>query len=395
MDVISASASSLFASRASQQGQLENLAKRQLSSALELFTEKKYDEAISTFKRAIALAPLSSTATNAYDYMARSYLMKEDVRSAIAAYEESLRGDPTNAETHAALGNIHVTQGDMEKAKAAYLQAVRLDPNSANRYSLGQAYLELGDYGNAEAQFKAVKELEPSKANGDYGLGLVYAKQGNARDAINAFERAISLEKDFWYAHTELGYVLADLGERDKATELVGEMTGKADDLADTLSAYIYEKTPAQMVAVFATSTFQKSLGPKTAVSSLGDYLANPGDQQTFSMIFAFDKAMDEQSVENVLNWSISRAYDYGRGTTYNFGMPVPETEVSLDRYPVSVSYNAEEQTATVLFRVTQNATGDGTLDPSHIKFTFSGNDVLGLKISDQADEYSGFSGFA
>jgi hypothetical protein len=28
---------------------------------------------------------------------------------------------------------------------------------------------------------------------------------------------------------------------------LVGEMTGKADDLADTLSAYIYEKTPAQM----------------------------------------------------------------------------------------------------------------------------------------------------
>lgn len=395
MDVISANASSLFVSRSGQQAQLENLAQRQLSSALELFTEKKYDEAISTFKRAIALAPLSSTATNAYDYMARSYLMKEDVKSAIAAYEESLRGDPTNAGTYASLGNIHVTQGDMEKAKAAYLQAVRLDPSSANRYSLGQAYLELGDYSNAITQFKAVKELEPGKPNGDYGLGLVYAKQGRSDEAINAFEQAISIQRDFWYAHTELGYVLTDIGERDKAGELVSEMTGKADDLADTLSSYIYEKTPAEMVAVFATSTFQKSLGPKTAVSSLGDYLSNPGDQQTFSMIFAFDKAMDEQSVENVMNWSISRAYDYGRGTTYNFGMPTPETEVSLARYPVSVSYNADEQTATVLFRVTQNATGDGTIDPSHIKFSFSGTDVLGLKISDQADEYSGFSGFA
>ena len=395
MDVISASASSLFVTRSDQQAQMENSAQRQLSSALELFTAKKYDEAITVFKRAIGLAPLTSTATNAYDYMARSYLMKEDPRSAIAAYQESLRANPTNAETHGSLGNIYVTQGDMEKAKASYLQAVRLDPSSANRYALGQAYLELGDYRNAEEQFRQVKDLEPGKPNGHYGLGLVYAKQGRADDAINAFQRAISIQKDFWYAHAELGQVLADVGERDKASELVGAMTGKADDLAGTLSAYIYEKTPAEMVAVYATSTFQKSAGPRTTVASLGSYLSNPGDQQTFSMIFAFNKAMDEQSVENVRNWTIFRAYDYGRGTTYNFGMPVPDTEVALDRYPVSVSYNPEEQTATVLFRVTQNANGDGTIDPSHIKFAFSGNDVLGLKISDKADEYSGFSGFA
>jgi hypothetical protein len=75
--------------------------------------------------------------------------------------------------------------------------------------------------------------------------------------------------------------------------------------------------------------------------------------------------------------------------------MAVANTEVSPDRYSVSVSYNTEEQIATVLFRVTQNANGGGTIDPSHIEFAFSGNDVLGLKISDQADEYSGFSGFA
>jgi hypothetical protein len=112
-------------------------------------------------------------------------------------------------------------------------------------------------------------------------------------------------------------------------------------------------------------------------------------------MIFAFNKDMDEQSVENVLNWNIDRANDFGRGTVYNYGMPPPQTEISLDRYPVSVSYNAEDRTATVLFRMTQNAAGDGTLDPSHIKFSFSGTDVFGQKIGDQADEYSGVSGFA
>lgn len=395
MDITSANASSLFSTRANQQAQLENLAKRQLSSALELFTEKKYDEAITTFKRAIALAPLSTTATNAYDYMARSYLMKKDVRSAINAYQESLRANPTDANAHVQLGNIHVTQGDLEKAKASYLEAVRLDPSSPNRYSLGQAYLELGDYRNAEAQFKRVKELEPGKPNGDYGLGLIYAKQGKTQEAIGAFERAIAKQKDFWFAHVELGYALTEIGERDRAAEIVSGMRGKADDLADTLDAHIYEKTPAQMLAVFATSTFARFSGPKTSVASLDSYLTVPGGQQTFSMIFAFNKAMDQQSIENVLNWNISRATDLGRGSAYNYGMPVPATEVSLDRYPVSVSYNAEDRTATVLFRVTQNAAGDGTLDPSHIKFSFSGSDVFGLKISDKADEYSGVRGFA
>lgn len=395
MDIISASASSLFSTRANQQAQMENLAQRQLSSALELFTAKKYDEAIATFKRAIALAPLSSTATNAYDYMARSYLMKEDVRLAIGAYEESLRANPTDANAHAQLGNIHVTQGELGKAKAAYQEAVRLDPSSANRYALGQTHMELGEYGNAEAQFRAVRDLEPAKPNGDYALGQLYARQGKTQDAINAFQRAIGLQKDFWFAHAELGYVLADIGERDKAAEIVGQMRGQADDLANTLDAYIYEKTPAQMLTVFATSTFARFSGPKTPVADLGTYLTSPGGQQTFSMIFAFNKDMDTQSVENVRNWSISRADDFGRGTTYNFGMLLPQTEINLDRYPLSVSYSGEDRTATVLFRVTQNGAGDGTLDPSHIKFSFSGNDVFGLKISDQADEYSGFSGFA
>lgn len=395
MDVISTNASALFSTRASQQAQLENLAQRQLSTALELFTERKYDEAIATFKRAIALAPLSSTATNAYDYMARSYLMKEDVAAAIAAYQESLRGNPTNANAYVQLGNIHVTQNDMEKAKQAYLQAVRLDPSSSNRYSLGQAYLELGEYANATTQFQAVKELEPGKPNGEYGLGLVYARQGRTQEAVSAFERAISLQQDFWFAHVELGYALTELGERGKAAEIVLGMRGRADDLADTLDAYIYEKTPARMLAVLATSTFARFSGPKTPVADLGTYLQASGGQQTFSMIFMFNKDMDERSVENVLNWNISRAHDQGRGTVYNYGMPVPETEISLDRHPVSVTYSAEERIATVLFRVTQNAAGDGSLDPSHIKFSFSGSDAFGQKISDQADEYLGVRGFA
>jgi hypothetical protein len=51
--------------------------------------------------------------------------------------------------------------------------------------------------------------------------------------------------------------------------------------------------------------------------------------------------------------------------------------------------------TATVLFKISQNSTATGTIDPSHINFTFSGKDVLGLSMDKSADMYSGFSWFA
>jgi tetratricopeptide (TPR) repeat protein len=395
MGVFDVSATSLFPTSASQNARMENLAQRVLSNALEQFVARKYDDAISTFKRAIGMAPRSSTAIDAYDYLARAYLAKDDSRAAIDAYQQSLRLEPRNAGAHLALGNIYISLEQPDKAQAAYEQAVRLDPSATNRYALGQSYLEAGRYRDAELQFKLVREQEAGKPNGDYGLGLVYARQGRNTDAIAAFERAISLQRDFWYAHAELGYVLTDSGEREKALEIAGTLQEAAPDLAATLSAYITQETPPRMIAAYATGTFPKTLGPRTQVADLGEYLADAGDQQTFSMLFQFSKPMDAISVENVLNWRIARSLDTGHGDAYNFGMPPPATEISLSPYPVSVSYDEEAMAATVLFRIQQNATADGTLDPSHIQFSFRGSDVFGVGMDAAADQYTGFSGFA
>ena len=62
---------------------------------------------------------------------------------------------------------------------------------------------------------------------------------------------------------------------------------------------------------------------------------------------------------------------------------------------PTYVIYDTDTQTATLGFTITQNETADGTIDPSHIVFTFDGEDVYGLSISGNGDEYSGFSGSA
>lgn len=397
MGILDVDSTGLFVSAADQNAQMESFAQRGLTQALQLFTEERFAEAIPVFKRAIGMSPRSSTALNAYDYLARSYLSLEekDTRSAIATYQQSLRLAPDQAATHMALGNIYFDEQDYEQAQAAYAQAVKLDGSASNRYSLGQALLELGRYDDAERQFLKVDELSPRKPDGDFGLGLTYARQGRAEEAISAFRRAVDTQEDFWFSYEELGFVLADQGEFEQAQALVDTLAPQAPELAATLSRYITQQTPPEMVSVYSTSTFLYTLGPRTPVAALGDYLTEADSRRTFSMVFQFSKSMDAQSVENVLNWSISRSLDTGKADGYNFSLPVPATEITLPATPSSVEYDAETGSATVFFSVSQNATANGTLDPYHIKFKFQGVDADGQAMNRQADEFTGFIGIA
>ena len=54
--------------------------------------------------------------------------------------------------------------------------------------------------------------------------------------------------------------------------------------------------------------------------------------------------------------------------------------------------YDAVNLRATVTFSLSQNADGNGTLDPSHLVFKFSGTDADGKKMDPNADQYDGFA---
>jgi hypothetical protein len=51
--------------------------------------------------------------------------------------------------------------------------------------------------------------------------------------------------------------------------------------------------------------------------------------------------------------------------------------------------------TATVSFKIQQNSTADGTIDPSHLEFKFSGKDTYGNTMDTDFDQFIGFSGVA
>ncbi len=398
MSIFDVNARTLFIAANAQARGMQNLALRALNAGLEAYVAKKYDEAIVALKRAASLDPKSATADNAYDYLGRAYTQLGDNAAAIRTYRESLRLNPNQPAIQLALGNVYFMEERVEEAVAAYQQAVKLDPNVMNRYSLGQGYLALGRYADAERQFEQVRQMAPREPQADTALGQTYAKQGRADDAVRAFQRAIDLQRDYWTAHSEMGYVLADNGEIERARAIAEQLQANDADLAARLDQYIYEKAPARMVASYTDDRFTPffaSKGPGTRLTDLSPKLAAPDSEHLFAMSFRFDKPMDRASVQSVDNWSIARATAANRAHAYNFGNTPPATEVLPPARPTMVLYNEADRTATVLFVLRQNAQGNGTIDPSHIVFGFRGQDVLGIAIDSAGDEYSGFSGFA
>lgn len=392
-------ASAIFGSMGNKSERLANIALQELDKGLTNYTNKNYEGAAENFKKAVRLAPGSDTAINAHDYMARTQVKQGKPEEAIASYKNALKIDPKRDDLHALLGNIYTTEKRYDEAAASYALAVKNNPSAPNRYSLGQGYLAAGRLDEAKAQFEMVKQLSPKDGFGSFGIGQVYAKQERYDFAIQAFQDAINAKDDYWEAYSEMGYALVDSGDKSGAVDVVEGLLKNDEVLGKNLQQYIYEKSNPKMVATYASEiygNFSTKLGPGTQVAGLNSYLttAGAGAQQTFSMVFQFSKPMDQRSIENVFNWSIERASGTGRGDGYNYDMQVNDSEVAIERLPLGVYYDEKEMTATVLFNIRQNDTATGTIDPSHINFSFSGKDVAGMSMDRSADTYSGFSGF-
>ena len=392
---IQINADALFGATNGQEAQsrLTALSQSALANGTTLYQKGNYDAAAKEFRRAISLDPSQDNAVKAYNLMATAYIKENKPDEAIKAYKSSLKVDPTNDATNVSLGNIYFNQGNYTDAVKQYEAAVKSSPtSSANIYSLAQGYLAAGRYKDAEAQFQKIIRMSPKQYSGYYGLGQTYSKEGNTQAAIAQFQKVISLKPNFYNVYVDLGSAYADLGQTDKAKQQLRILQQQSPNMASTLSAYITKVTKPKFMAAYSTGGFVTGLGPGTHVSTLDPSLVAPNASKTFNMTFFFSKQMDASSVQNPLNWSITKAAAGSSGGAYNWGMAAPATDIPVSPIPISVQYDASSQMATLSFNISQDAAADGTIDPSHIQFKFSGKDVYGNTMNTSGDQYSGIS---
>ncbi|MGQ9646727.1 MAG: tetratricopeptide repeat protein [Thermodesulfobacteriota bacterium] len=380
----------LFSANLHPQDQFETLANSALSRGIGLYQKGNYEAAVKEFRRSIALSPYSSYTQDAYHYMVQSLLKLDQTDEAIKAYQEAIRLDPTNESYHVHLGNIYFSVEKYDEALAEYKVAVRVNPTaSLNWYSLGQAYKQIGSYTEAEQVFQKISSQSPIDAA--LGLGQTYRLMGRYEEAIFQLKSAIAMNKDLGYAYFELGLVYTDQKDFDKAQEQASLLSAMDQSLASQLSDYIYVHKSPRILAAYSTD-FLTTYGPGTKLSDLNPSLSTPNASENFTIHFIFNKEMDESMITSPAYWSITRADGRNLGGAYNWSLPLPPTEVTVSPLPIRVIYNDNLLTADVTFRITQNASGDGTLDPSHLVFAFHGLDAYGIAMDPSADEYSGIS---
>jgi tetratricopeptide (TPR) repeat protein len=392
----SSSADSLFSATLTQSNGLEGLANAALQRGIDAFMRKDFEGAVKEFRRSAGIGRGSSFAADAAQYLAMSYLQLGDTENAVKAYKSAFQIDPYRDDIHIKLGNLYFSQGKYEDARGEYAEAVRLNPSTVNRYALGQAYIELERFSDAETQYREIQRLAPQEAGGYLGMGQVYSRQGQHEEAIRQFKEAVSRDADLYDAYAQMGYSYADLGDMESAQDMVDTLERlEQTDLADTLGRYMYKVDPPKMLFAQSASTFPFPMGKGTPLVALNSYLMNPNASSTVSIQIQFDKQMDRESIENPVNWQISRATGQGPGQAYNFGLPISPNEAKLPPIPSAVTWDEKNLTATVYFTVTQNAAANAVIDPSHIEFKFSGEDIYGLKMNPKFDQFTGFAGVA
>jgi Tfp pilus assembly protein PilF len=138
---------------------------------------KRFDEALASYDRALALRP---------DYAEALYNLGDtlrergDLHAALAHHRRALSLKPDLADAYNRMGNVLEELGQLQEAQSAYLEALRLDPNSAAAYvnlAIAKTF-KPGDAHLAAMEALAAKTEGLSKTDRmqlDFALGKAYA----------------------------------------------------------------------------------------------------------------------------------------------------------------------------------------------------------------------------
>ena len=158
---------------------------------------------------AAAIAAVHPKIPEPYFELASAYQAAGQLDRAIAAYREALRVDGRYPAALLGLGTALRQSGELGPAADAFEQATRAAPDNPKAWNeLGQVDLDLGRAPEALEALKKSIALSPETPQPHNGLGIVLAQSGNFPAAEAEFREAIRILPDYGEAHGNLAGVL-------------------------------------------------------------------------------------------------------------------------------------------------------------------------------------------
>ncbi len=140
---------------------------------------------------------------------------------ALAEYHRllsELKGDFQNASRHLEIGRFHLRLGHRQRAYSAFRAAKALEPGLEPAYLfLGRMYREDGDLEKARATYLQLLERKSDSAAAHLELGKVYRAQGDLARAVASLGRGAQLDPQSVEAYRLLAEMALSAGEPERA----------------------------------------------------------------------------------------------------------------------------------------------------------------------------------
>ncbi|MES0446282.1 MAG: tetratricopeptide repeat protein, partial [Desulfobacterales bacterium] len=162
---------------------------------------------------------------------------------------------------------------------------VKQDPNNQRfRMELGNTYVKLEKYQEAEKHFKHILSLNAEDPRSHYLLGLCYENWGKPDMALKEYREAVALNPDHFLAHFHRGLIHIESGRWDSAERAFSEARRLKPRNPTVLNNLGY-------IAIKGRKDFEEGIGmilealenaPEnpTVLGSLGSAYATAGDYE-------------------------------------------------------------------------------------------------------------------
>ena len=198
-----------------------------------------YDDAIEYYQKAIKINPDSEWTSIVCHALGAIYAeVKENFEAAEATFNAGMVLDPNNVDIQLSLGDLYMSENDLDKAIKTYCDAITTDP--ANYLAYAKAGLALWEKDYLEESVVAFHksiEINPDFEIAQNNLGVVYLDGfGDPKESIDYFKHAININPNYTLAYFNLARAYQAMGDKPLAAEYY-QMTLDLNRITEELSA--------------------------------------------------------------------------------------------------------------------------------------------------------------
>jgi tetratricopeptide (TPR) repeat protein len=217
-------------------------------------------------------------------------LRRGQFEQAARTTREFLKANPQSAPGHELLGAALILQGKVDAGLKELQEAVRINPNQSTAITkLGDVYWARGKKADAKAQYLRAAALDPESRLVNQRLGLVAEEEGNAKAAVEYFEKGIvGTPPNYVGVKVNLGRLYNGAGEYQKTIDLLSSVV-----IGSTRDALAHVVLGTAQLMTGKNADAMKSLERAAAIAP-----DNAGARLALGIVYRASKKLDRSAFE-------------------------------------------------------------------------------------------------